>query len=145
MKLGTQVYSRPKRGQKCIQVSFNPDTRFSHALNFTGFAYVDCKYGLVKNILNESVCNVVVSDNDLIGRDDYIAVLSKNTTVVLVYQKMTEAHSMLDRISNVAFGGCGASKKRLQNTKARLKNAGIKVKLFTSEQTCLNYLKGIRS
>lgn len=138
MKLGTQVYQKPGRGQKCIQIRLNLDERYTHALNFTGYAYSDHKYQLVKNILNMQT--VIVTDNDLISHDDYINQLNPHVTIVFVFCPEKTKRSKYRVTSNIAFNGCGASKKRLQNAMKKLKNQGFKTRLFTSEETVLNYL-----
>ena len=139
MKLGKQVYSAPTNGSKTIQIQYNGDeARNGFALNFTGYAYLDRKYFLVQQILSQGMHKVVVTNQDLIGCDDYIALLPNGITVVFV-------HEGKSKFTNSAFGTCGASKLRLRAAQAKLKTAGIKTKFFASEQTCLKYLEGCAS
>lgn len=144
MKLGTQVYQKPKAGQKCIQVKVNPDERFTHALNLTGYLWLDQKYKIVKNALLESA-RVIVTDTDLLGHDDYIANIHKDCLVIFVFQgpdkKLRGPQHLLHNIGNKAFGGNGASEKRIKTALEKIKQAGIKTKFFKSEKTFLNYLK----
>lgn len=107
---------------RMIQLQYDPGTRGGgYALNFCNFAWRDSDWGIARKVLH--AYPAIVTDNDLIAHDDYIAELQRRTgpqVVVLVFR-------------GIGGGWAGASKKRLRAAEAKLKAAGIRVRYCASE------------
>lgn len=118
MLLGKQLYTLDTDGCTITYSSERPKT----ALNILNSGWVDAGYNLAKTLLKRH--RVVVTDQDLLARDDYIDSLSLSHTVVFFH------HS----------GKLSASKKRLKNAQSKLKDLGYRTKFFVSEDALNRYL-----
>ena len=125
MELSNALYSLGKDDQK---ISFNYALDASKALNWVGFAWVDASFGFAKNIMGRH--SLIVTDNHLIARDDYIDLIKAGSLICLVFS---------GEMNKLA----GASEGRLRKAENKLKAKGIRVKYFSSLTSMKNFISNV--
>ena len=124
MKLTNQIYSLLSN---TIKIEYIPMS--DAALNFTGCAWLDSKYQIVRNSLLKTY-DIVVTDTDIIAHDDYIEKLTPSHQILFVYTGIVK-----DTIGHI-----GASKKRIRRAIEKLKASGIKCRYFASKESLEKYM-----
>lgn len=122
MKLTKPLYTYTKKGFK-INYKFEPKD-YGTALNCLGMSWLDDKYKLLKTLMITGRHTVILTDSDLIGRNDYIDHMSIHEIVLV--------------ITNTPLS---PSKKRMQNAYDRIKSSGHKVRLFHTTEMALLYIQ----
>ncbi len=110
-----------------VDFNFNTMQNRNCAIYTGEYCWVDQKYGFMKNVISKF--KVIVSTQDLIAHDDYIAQLKHDAIVIFFHSK----------------GPASASPKRLKMALEKVKALGFKVKYFVNESAMKRYLNRIEA
>lgn len=138
--IGPQIYGEPKSGERYISVNIDINQlRTSPFINFTGYAWVDQKFGFGMSLIKNSGRKVIIHDSDFLGLDSYAEILKaqKHTVCFVLQPKEWSVKNMRER---GVFGGAPASNKRIRNAYNKLKSLGVSVKKFQNPLALERYL-----
>lgn len=138
--IGPRIYGDPKPNKKCISVNIDlDDVRSSKFLNFTGYTWLDQKYGFALKLIETSYNKIIIHDSDYLRLDTHAEVLIKrgHTVCFVLSPREWSVKNMGDK---GVFGGAPASNKRIRAAYEHLKSLGVSVKKFQNPLALEKYL-----